>query len=291
MIKNKLKQTLCSTVLICALCLLSACASKDKSAKSGQADISGESTLVSDNSADNASRMTNTIAASTEAIYPNLQANTDESLDDYDVPQATISDPLEPWNRFWFGFNDIFYLHVARPLYTGYEFLTPSEFRTGLKNFLANILFPIRFVNALLQGKLMEAGVEFSRFMLNTTGGFGGFIDLAKGAKVIVPVDPSGEDFGQTLGVWGIGQGFYVVWPLIGPSSARDSVGLAGDYFLSPTFYLPTWTQSFIVTGTLRFNSVGDILSLYEDMDKSAVDPYVAMREAYATYRQLRLGQ
>lgn len=282
---NTARTAFCGTVLLCAF-LLSACATKDRNVKS--ADTPAENALTSDSQFP---RMTQTISASSETVYPHLQASTEESLDDYDIPQATISDPLEPWNRFWFKFNDIFYLYVARPLYTGYEFLTPSELRTGLKNFLSNLLFPVRFVNCLLQGKPMQAGVEFSRFILNTTAGFGGLIDVAKGAKAIVPVDPSGEDFGQTLGVWGIGQGFYVVWPLIGPSSARDSVGLGADVFLDPVYYLQPWSTAFIVSGTLRFNSIGDILTLYEDMNKSAVDPYVAMREAYAAYRQLRLSQ
>lgn len=283
--KNKARLAFFSTALLCALFLLNGCATKDKNAAP---DKPSAETASTDGSS---TRMKTTISASSETVYPHLQATSDESLDDYDVPQAIIRDPLEPWNRFWFGFNDIFYLYVARPMYTGYEFLTPSEFRTGLKNFLANILFPVRFINSLLQGKPMVAGVEFSRFILNTTGGFGGLIDIAKGAKVVVPVDPSGEDFGQTLGVWGVGQGFYVVWPLIGPSSARDSIGLGADAFLDPVAYLQPWAATFAVSGALRFNSLGDILTLYEDMNKSAVDPYVAMREAYAAYRQLRLGQ
>lgn len=278
-------------LLLCSMCLLGACAAKEgareQDKEQGTVLASSEGTV--DGAPD--SRMMTSLPASSASVYPHLEAITDESLDDYDQPIITLSDPLEPWNRFWFRFNDIFYLYIVRPAYTGYEFITPSEFRTGLKNFLANILFPIRFVNSLLQGKFNAAGVEFGRFMINTTVGFGGLIDVAKGAKTVVAVDPSGEDFGQTLGVWGVGQGFYVVWPLIGPSSARDSVGLAADCFLDPTFYLYPWEASFAVSGSLRFNSMGDILTLYEDMNNSAVDPYVAMREAYASYLQLRLKQ
>lgn len=285
-------------LVLCSLWLLGACASKEvgeTAIPAAELDAEVTHTPLSpiEHSADSSinSRMMTTIPASSASVYPHLEAVTDDSLDDYDSPLVTLSDPLEPWNRFWFSFNDIFYLYVARPTYTAYEFVTPSEFRTGLKNLLAHLFFPVRFVNSLLQGKFNAAGVEFGRFMINSTVGFGGLIDVAKGAKAIVPVDPSGEDFGQTLGMWGIGQGFYVVWPLIGPSSARDSVGLAGDSFLDPLFYLRPWEAAFIASGSLRFNSMGDILTLYEDMNSSAVDPYVAMREAYATYRQLRLKQ
>ncbi|MEG2172998.1 MAG: VacJ family lipoprotein [Desulfovibrionaceae bacterium] len=281
-------------VLLCSLCLLGACASKKTDSPAVPASTSQHTEGQDDTSSSNArpSRMMTSIPASSESVYPHRQnSSVEEPLDDYDAPVISISDPLEPWNRFWFKFNDIFYLYVARPLYTGYAYVTPSEFRTGLKNLLSNLLFPIRFINALLQGKPNAAGVEFGRFMINTTVGFGGLIDVAKGAKAIVPVDASGEDFGQTLGVWGIGQGLYVVWPIIGPSSARDSVGLAADCFLDPTYYLQPWEAAFAVSGGLRFNTLDDILTLYEDINKSAVDPYVAMREAYATYRQLRLQQ
>lgn len=230
-----------------------------------------------------------TLPPSDEAVRPH-PGSVAEVLDDYDTgPQQAIADPLEPWNRFWFHFNDIFYLYIARPLYRGYDFVMPDEFQSGLKNFLSNLLFPVRFVNALLQGRVQAAGVEFGRFIVNSTVGFGGFIDAAKGRKTVVSVDPIGEDLGQTLGYWGMGEGFYLVWPIIGPSSARDSVGLAGDAFLNPSFYLSSWQLSAAINGTLRFNSLGDILPTYEDVKGAAVDPYVGMREAYATFRQLHI--
>lgn len=283
--QNNMRRCLQCLLLLLSLCLLGACAAKE-TGKEQKTELS-----PSEDSATHASRMMTSLPASSASVYPHRDATLEESLDDYDQPITTLPDPLEPWNRFWFRFNDIFYLYIVSPAYTGYEFVTPSEFRTGLKNLLAHVLFPVRFINSLLQGKFDAAGVEFGRFMINSTVGFGGLIDVAKGAKTVVAVDPSGEDFGQTLDTWGIGQGFYVVWPLIGPSSARDSVGLAADSFLDPLFYLHPWEAAFIASGSLRFNSMGDVLSLYEDMNKSAVDPYVAMREAYAAYRKLRSQQ
>ena len=112
---------------------------------------------------------------------------------------------------------------------------------------------------------------------------------LAKGLKTIVPVDPTGEDFGQTLGRWGIGHGFYIDWPIIGPSSARDTVGRAGDLFADPMFYLQPVELAVGVSGSLRFNALGDVLPLYEDLNTVAVDPYIAMREAYVNFREAQV--
>ncbi len=214
----------------------------------------------------------------------------DGELDDYDItPVQGISDPLEPWNRFWFGFNDIFYLYVASPLYSAYDFVMPDDVQSGLSNFFNNLLFPVRFVNALLQGKVQLAGVEFSRFLVNTTVGMGGFIDVAKHKKTVVPYTREGEDFGQTLASWGVGKGFYLVLPILGPSSARGAVGTAVDYFIDPALYLdPTFTTTFAYGG-LYFNDLDNVLPLYEDTKAMSLDPYIAMREAYVAYREQQI--
>ncbi len=227
----------------------------------------------------------------------------DNTLDDYgDMPSQSVADPLEPWNRFWFGFNDILYLYVLNPVYGAYDYVTPDAVQGGLSNFLDNLLFPVRFVNSILQGKFLGAGVEFGHFFVNSTVGMAGFIDVAKDKKGVVPIDPTGEDFGQTLGVWGMGEVFYLVWPVLGPSSLRDTLGTAGDYALSPGFYFNSpfavkqvdlamsWTMS-SANGFLRFNDLGPVLDLYEDTKQLAVDPYVATREAYTNYRRSRIQQ
>lgn len=210
-------------------------------------------------------------------------------LDDYDTqPTASIADPIEPWNRFWFHFNDIFYLYIAKPAYTGWTYITPQFLRNGLSNLYYNALFPMRFINSLLQFRFFEAGVEFSRFMMNMMGS-AGFVNLAKNKKTIVPVDPSGEDFGQTLGRWGIGQGFYIIWPFIGPSSLRDTAGLVGDYFTEPFTYIQPWEYSWGIKLGFRFNDLGPVLSSYEDIKSIAIDPYISMREAYASMRKAQV--
>lgn len=214
-----------------------------------------------------------------------------DSLDDYDsAPITSIADPIEPWNRFWFNFNDIFYIHIAQPVYSGWTHITPQALRNGLGNLFYNILFPTRFINSLLQLRPLEAGVEFSRFMMNMMGS-AGFANLAKDKKSIVPVDDSGEDFGQTLGRWGFGPGFYIVWPFIGPSSLRDSFGRIGDYFTDPIFYLQPWLLSTGTEAAFRFNDLGAVLPSYTDLKSIAVDPYTAMREAYISVRQAQIAR
>ena len=224
---------------------------------------------------------------------PPLEEN---ELDDYAAaPAQTVPDPLESWNRLWFGFNDVFYSCFFRPLYKAYAFVTPQELRAGLKNVLHNVLFPVRFVNSILQGKFLAAGVEFGRFIVNSTVGMGGLFNITKDKKTIVPVDPDGEDFGQTLGVWGMGPGMYLVWPIIGPSNARDTVGLGVDWMMDPLLFVPgTVTMNTVSTGIwggLRFNAADGMLDSYENIKKAAVDPYISMRDIYTKYRQTRIAQ
>ena len=220
---------------------------------------------------------------------PDASQTSAGSLDDYDAePAASIPDPIESWNRFWFRFNDIFYMHVARPVYKGWTWAVPECFRNGINNFFHNLLFPTRFINNLLQFRFLEAGVEFGRFMMNTMSS-AGFANVAADKKTIVPVDPSGEDFGQTLGRWGFGQGFYVVWPFIGPSSLRDTIGRVGDCFTDPIFYVQPWELASGAEIGFRFNALGEVLPSYEDLKSIAVDPYLAMREAYAGIRSAQV--
>lgn len=245
--------------------------------------------------ATNASLAPSTVYTGNQSLAPGAVTvrNQDEvgiatNLDDYDSePVASIADPIEPWNRFWFRFNDIFYMHVAKPVYDGWTYITPRFLRNGLSNFFYNLMFPTRFINNLLQFRLLEAGVEFSRFMMNVMGS-AGFANLAANKKTIVPVDPSGEDFGQTLGRWGFGPGFYIVWPFIGPSSLRDTFGRVGDCFTDPIFYVQPWTVSWGAELGFRFNDVGEVLPSYEGLKSISIDPYLAMREAYA---EMRKGQ
>jgi len=127
---------------------------------------------------------------------------------------AVVADPFEGLNRAMFFFNDKLYMYGLRPIAKGYVKVVPTVARKGVKNFFTNLLFPIRFVNALLQGKGEAAGREFSAFFINTTLGFGGLNNFA---QKYVGIQLEDEDFGQTLGSYGVGSGIYLVLPVLGP--------------------------------------------------------------------------
>ncbi len=203
-------------------------------------------------------------------------------------PAATIADPLEPVNRAFFSFNDKLYFWIFRPVATGYKAVIPEDGRIGIRNFFSNVRTPVRLVNCLLQANFKGAGNETVRFVLNTTIGVVGFFDHAKKTFKIEKED---VDFGQTLGIWGIGQVFYLDLPILGPSSLRDAVGYVGDLFFDPQGYLAYY---FLVAEIVnsetwvldKVNETSLTLGEYENLKKAALDPYIALREAYAQYRQ-----
>ncbi len=226
-------------------------------------------------------------AAFAAPAQPSSLDSDDDYLDKFEPP--IVPDPLEPWNRAVFRFNDFMLDQVARPVYQGYAYITPQFMRTGIKNFFHNISFPVRFVNNLLQGKGKAAGVEMSRFILNSTAGLGGLFDVAKYHEPVVPVED--EDFGQTLGAWGAGEGFYIVWPLLGPSTVRDTTGLVADTFLEPTSYLRPWGLRVGVKGGKIFNELDDILDHYDELKRAAIEPYTSVRDAYVQYRRAKIAK
>ncbi len=194
-----------------------------------------------------------------------------------------VSDPFEPWNRAVFSFNNFVYFKCTEPFAEGYAAVVPKPARTGIKNFFRNLGFPIRFINEVLQGKIEAAQQEMFSFIVNSTFGVGGFFDPASRFETLATYD---EDTGQTLGRWGIGQGFYIVWPLLGPSTLRDSFGFAGDYFLDPVSYVnPIWL-SFSVRGYEVINDTSLVLGEYESLLESSFDPYVAVKDAYLQHRR-----
>lgn len=223
-------------------------------------------------------------AAQTLAAPPGTPpAGTDNVAEPFGEQAAapSIPDPLEPLNRAVFTFNDKAYFWVMKPVAQVYGAVIPELARVSVKNFFANVTMPIRFVNNLLQGKLRNAGVELLRFTINTTLGMGGLFDTADGFSL----RPHNEDLGQTLGTYGLGQGFYLVLPILGPSSLRDAAGLAGDSFLDPVNYVDGWE---VVLGakTLKAeNAVSLRIGQYEELKESALDPYVSFRNGYAQYR------
>lgn len=195
---------------------------------------------------------------------------------------AMVADPLERFNRAVFVFNDKLYMYGLEPLAKGYARVVPTVARKGVKNFFNNLFFPIRFVNNLLQGKGEAAGMEFSAFFINTTLGFGGLNDFA---QKYVGIQLQDEDLGQTLGSYGIGNGFYLMLPVLGPSSLRDAVGRAGDWFIDPINYAHPWELSWGARGLEKVNWISFHIGEYEAFKEASIDPYTAMRNAYIQNR------
>jgi phospholipid-binding lipoprotein MlaA len=223
------------------------------------------------------------------------QADEEAAEDNFDLLEeelaeqmVEVADPLEGLNRIMFGINDILYFWVAKPVTQVYEGVVPAPVRIGVGNFFHNLTTPIRFVNCHLQGKVDSADIELKRFLINTTSGILGFGDPARDKMGLEPVE---EDLGQTLAVHGFGNGFYMVLPLLGPSTLRDTVGFVGDQFLNPVRYVEPWEVSISVSGTKAVNEGSFHIGEYETFKSSAVDPYVAMRQAYIQYRAKQIKE
>lgn len=204
----------------------------------------------------------------------------------------TVADPLAGLNRTMFAFNDKLYFWVLKPVASGYRVVVPTPVRVSIKNFFFNLLTPVRLVNCLLQGKGKAAGGELGRFVINTTVGMLGFLDPA---EVYPELNPPQEDLGQTLGHYAVGNGFYIVWPLFGPSTLRDTVGGIGDWALNPfTFMqlvnvdagaLTSSTSNVIAYGVRTVNDTSFYIGDYETLKNAALDPYEAFRDAYIQNR------
>lgn len=144
-------------------------------------------------------------------------------------------DPLYGYNKFMTYFNDYAYRYALIPIAKGYDYVMPDPIQGAIGNFFDNLLYPMRLVNNLLQGKFKNSFDETKRFLINTTIGFAGFSDAA---TMHFNIPKHNEDFGQTLGYWGVGEGLPVVLPLLGQSNLRDMFGFVGDHFSDPINYI-----------------------------------------------------
>ena len=222
-------------------------------------------------------------AASDDATMDYTEETTEEAKEEQ---APIIADPIEPFNRAMFEFNDKLYFWLVKPVAQGYKAVVPEQARVSVKNFFSNLGFPIRFLSCLLQADVSCAATEVGRFTVNTIWGIGGLMDPA--ASKDLNLKKQDVDLGQTLGIWGVGQGFYIVWPLVGPSSVRDSVDIAGEYFLYPLSYtseIAPWYVWPIVRAYQEVNSASLRIGDYEALKEAAIDPYLAIRDAYVQYR------
>lgn len=225
----------------------------------------------------------------------------EDDLDDFDdidgeyAEHELVADPLYYWNRVWFEINDALYHGLFRPTAEGYAWLVPAKPRTWVNNFFTNLLFPVRFLNDILTGKFDAAYMETSKFIANTSFGLLGLGDVTGGMpRNWEPERPTADGFGQTLGKAGIGHGIYLVWPFIGPSSIRESVGWVADAYCDPLTY---GRFTFIEFAAIRVYNNLNTLSLqlkaneYEALTEGAVDKYAAVRDAYIRFRAKKVAE
>ncbi len=211
----------------------------------------------------------------------------DEYADEDDV--ELIPDPLMVVNKGFYHFNDKLYFWLLKPVAQGYKFILPVEFRSVIRNVFYNIRFPVRFVNCLLQGKGQKAVAEASSFFLNSTIGILGMADAASHWPHL---SPSKEDLGQTFAVWGIDNGAFLTIPFIGPSSMRDGLGFVGDIFLDPLFWVEMDLATRIaLSGGETVNATSLRIGDYEALKEAAIDPYVAIRNAYVQNRNKMIAE
>ncbi len=218
--------------------------------------------------------------------YPDLLEDDLTATDYLDQPiEVNIHDPLEPMNRAFFQFNDKLYYWFLKPVTNAYIWALPLELRESFNNFFINLAMPIKLVNSLLQGNFKAAGIVLERFVINSTVGVYGFADVA---DVEFDIKPRRADFGQTLGKWGLGEGVYLCWPVFGPSSARDTVGLVADGYTSFVPYFNTSRRALNISyySTNMINRLSLHPNAYEDLKKYSLDPYIASRQAYYEYRK-----
>lgn len=210
-------------------------------------------------------------------------AGDDEDFTDGDMESFDINDPIEPFNRGMFWVNDKLYFYLFKPIARGYR-VVPEPARQSVANFFSNLGTPARFVNSVLQLKFSDAGTELGRLVVNSTVGIGGLFDPA---KKYLGWRKKDEDLGQTFGNYGVGNGFYIVWPLLGPSSARDTVGMVGDYFLDPLHYVDMKTKERVALKVLdKETKLSLDKDTYEGIKRQALDPYLYIRTTYAQHRE-----
>ena len=242
------------------------------------------------------------IPAPAHSSLPSTQS--DEPLDPFaraDEGAGEEYDPWEPMNANIFEFNLKLDRFVLKPVAKGYDFVLPDLVQVGVSNIFSNLRFAPRFLNNVFQGKVKGAGIEVGRFLINSTAGLAGFFDLARKVDLVTPE----EDFGQTLGFYGVKPGPYLVLPFLPPFTVRDFVGFVGDVFLNPINWLVApiievnnipsviarhnrLTASLIQTGS----RVGEVinersrnLEKFQGVEEATLDLYTAVRNAYLQKR------
>lgn len=195
--------------------------------------------------------------------------------------QRSEDDPWERYNRSIYKFNDAVDKAVLRPVAKGYDTITPDPVQRSVTNFFNNLSYPVVALNQFLQGKFLDGGKDFGRFLINTTVGFGGIFDPA----TEMGLSANNEDFGQTFAVWGLPSGPYFVLPFLGPSTIRDSVGLAVSTEFDAQYEVINKPERYYLIALNVINQRAQFLTLDEQLQET-FDPYTFMRDAYLQRRE-----
>lgn len=201
---------------------------------------------------------------------------------DRQLSEGDRLDPWESWNRKVFAFNEGLDEHVLKPVATGYRRVVPVLVRTGISNFFNNFADGWSAVNLFLQGRIEEGFSDATRFMTNSTLGFGGLFDIASE----MGLEHHYEDLGQTLGRWGVGAGPYIVWPLLGSSSVRESFALPFDRLATPAVVFQDAASQGSITLLQTINARAQFLDASRIIDTIALDKYTFIRDAYLARRR-----
>lgn len=196
-----------------------------------------------------------------------------------------FADPRDPWegfNRAVYSFNDLLDRALIKPLAEGYDAVVPEPVDKGVTNFFSNVSDVTSAINNLLQFKVGRAISDLGRVAVNTTIGIGGLFDVASN----MDLPHYGEDFGQTLGTWGVASGPYIVLPVLGPSSGRDAVGQVADWFTDPVNYIEDDTVRYSLIGLEVVDKRSDLLNASRVVDQAALDPYAFVRDSYLQKRR-----
>ncbi len=193
-------------------------------------------------------------------------------------------DPLQPLNRKVDGFNTVVDEATLRPISKVYTKVMPREARSSVTNFFSNLQEPNTIINSVLQGKVVQGVADTTRFLINSTFGIVGLFDIASH----MGLEKHKEDFGQTLAVWGVGEGAYIVYPILGPNSVRDTPGTVMAYFLDGATYMSAFLSPAATVGAYALKYI-DQRANVEDFvklrDELALDPYIFVREGWRQSR------
>jgi phospholipid-binding lipoprotein MlaA len=194
-------------------------------------------------------------------------------------------DPLEGFNRAMFSFNDALDGAIMKPVAQGYQSVLPPLIRAGVSNFFSNVDDVWEAVNNALQGKIDEALQDVMRFAVNTVMGLGGILDIASD----MGLQKHNEDFGQTLGKWGVGSGPYLVLPFFGPSSLRDGGGLLVDWHYDPVFRVSNVPARNTLITARAIDTRAELLGTTDVLEQAALDKYTFVRDAFFQYRRSQI--